>query len=219
MNSVNKGCVVGSNTLRVAGSSILAGIAISIGGCLYLLMENRVLGAVFFSVGLLTVCSQTLHLYTGKVCYMFSRDAIFRAQLPVIWIGNFVGSFTLAGIIRLTRYGDDIQKRAIKVCNVKLSDSPLSLIMLGIFCGILIYVAVDGYCSSETGSVKLACIFFGVTAFILCGAEHCVADMFYFAAAGIVNPKMLAVLLLVTFGNTAGGLLFPMLRSYGGSRF
>ena len=51
-------------------SGILAGISIAIGGLVFLSVENRVIGAALFTVGLFSVCSFGFHLFTGKV---FSR--------------------------------------------------------------------------------------------------------------------------------------------------
>ena len=46
---------------------ILAGISIAIGGTVFLSLENKVLGALFFTVGLFAVCTFGFNLYTGKV--------------------------------------------------------------------------------------------------------------------------------------------------------
>ena len=57
---------------------------------------------------------------------------------------------------------------------------------------------------------KYLALLFGVTVFILCGFEHCVANMFYFSMAGIFSVQMLVFLLLNTVGNCIGGLLIPL---------
>ena len=53
---------------------ILAGLAIGLGGFLYILMVHfvpgeygKVLGSILFSVGLFLVCTFMLSLYTGKI--------------------------------------------------------------------------------------------------------------------------------------------------------
>ena len=73
-------------------SGILAGISIAIGGLVFLSVENRVIGAALFTVGLFSVCSFGFHLFTGKVCYVFQNDKEYAIQLPVIWLGNLVGT-------------------------------------------------------------------------------------------------------------------------------
>ena len=58
-------------SFRVFVSAILAGGCVGLGGIVFLSLENKVLGALFFTVGLFTICTFKLHLFTGKVCYMF----------------------------------------------------------------------------------------------------------------------------------------------------
>ena len=48
--------------------------------------------------------------------------------------------------------------------------------------------------------------------FIICGFEHCVADMFYFALAGVYTGKSLIAILFIIIGNSIGGLFVPLIR-------
>ncbi len=54
--------------------------------------------------------------------------------------------------------------------------------------------------------------FLGVMVFILCGFEHCVANMYYFSVAGMWSGKTLLYLLVMTLGNAVGGVVFPVIR-------
>ena len=54
--------------------SFLAGVAIALGGYVYLSCENKYVGAFLFSVGLLTVLYFGLNLYTGRIGYVFSQN-------------------------------------------------------------------------------------------------------------------------------------------------
>ena len=56
-------------------------------------------------------------------------------------------------------------------------------------------------------------IVFCIPAFILSGFEHSIADMFYFAASGIVSGEAFLYLVMIVLGNSLGGLLIPALRS------
>ena len=47
--------------------AIMAGMAIALGCCLYLLAPNPTIGAVLFSCGLLCVRIYKLNLFTGKI--------------------------------------------------------------------------------------------------------------------------------------------------------
>ena len=72
-------------------------------------------------------------------------------------------------------------------------------------CGILVYAAVECYRRSKS----ILAILFPIAAFVLIGAEHCVADAFYLAA-GISAENILYSLLwlaAVVAGNTAGAII------------
>ena len=193
-------------------SGILAGISIALGGLVFLSVENRVIGAALFTVGLFSVCSFGFHLFTGKVCYVFQNDKEYAIGLPFIWLGNLVGTGVIAGIATMTRAGVGLAEKAAALCEVKLADSFVSLFFLGILCNILIYVAVEGYGKIQHEMGKYLALLFGVMVFILCGTEHCVADMFYFWMAGAWSGRAAAAILAITAGNCVGGVLLPLLR-------
>ena len=134
--------------------------------------------------------------------------------MPLIWAGNFAGAWLTASAERLTRVGPALQEKAAAMCEVKAGDSLLSLFILGIFCDILIYIGVDGYNNNPHEVGKYLALFFGVTVFILCGTEHCVADMYYFSVAGMWNGHTLLCLLVISLGNAFGGVLLPLLRRF-----
>ncbi len=194
--------------------SVLAGVSISIGGTVFLMQDSKALGALFFTVGLFTVCTFGLNLFTGKVCYVFQRNRGYAIDLIFIWVGNLAGAILTAELLRLTRTGPALAEKAAALCDVKLDDSLISLFILGVFCNILIYIAVDGYNNNPHQVGKYLALFFGVTVFILCGFEHCVADMFYFAMARAWSGRTVLCLLVITLGNCVGGVLLPLLRQW-----
>ncbi len=73
------------------------------------------------------------------------------------------------------------------------------------------FIGVDGFKTlSDIG--RYIAVFMAVSVFILCGFEHCIANMFYFSLAGSWSLKMLGYLLLMTAGNALGGMLIPLVR-------
>jgi len=48
--------------------------------------------------------------------------------------------------------------------------------------------------------------------FILAGSVHCVANLFYFAVAGIFSLDLLVSLLVVTAGYAVGAFIVPLCR-------
>ena len=201
------------SNLKVFVSSVLAGCCIGFGGVIYLLYHG-VLGAMFFAIGLLTICSYGLHLYTGKVCYIFQNDKKFKLQIPLIWLGNLVGTGIIAIISIYTRNGANLTAYAQNICASKMKDSYLSLFLLGIFCNIMIYIAVEGYNKIPYELGKYLSLFLGVMVFILSGFEHSVADMFYFWMAGNWAGDAIIRLIIITLGNAAGGIIFAEAKRY-----
>lgn len=193
---------------------ILAGISIAIGGTAFLSVENRALGALLFTVGLFTICTFGFNLFTGKVCYVFERDKGYALDLPVIWLGNLCGTWLTAFLESRTRAGQALAEKAGALCRTKLDDSALSIFVLAVFCNILIFIAVDGYNKNPHELGRYLALFFGVTVFILCGFEHCVANMYYFSIAGMWSAKTLGYLLVMTLGNAVGGVLIPLVRGF-----
>lgn len=189
--------------------AVLAGAAISLGGTAFLSLDSRIAGAVFFCVGLFMVCTLGLNLFTGKVCYLPGKPKDYWGFLAVVWLGNLAGAELVALLLRLTRLGPTLTEKAAALAAVKTGDGLLSLFVLGIFCNIMIFVAVESYLNSPHQLGKYLGLCFGVTVFILCGFEHCVADMFYFALAGW-SWRTLLCLAVITLGNGAGGVLFPL---------
>ena len=71
---------------------ICAGILIGIGGAVFLASENRVIGAILFSVALICICAKGYSLYTGKVGYLaFSHRASDLKNLAFCFLGNSAG--------------------------------------------------------------------------------------------------------------------------------
>ena len=199
---------------RVFISAILAGFCIGIGGTVYLSLDNKVLGSLFFVIGLLTICSHGMHLFTSKVCYIFDYDSKYKIQVPIIWIGNLIGTGMVAFLVKMTRLAEKLVPAAEKLCSTKLGDAYLSLFVLGMLCNVMIYIAVDGYNKIEMEIGKYSSLFLGVMVFIICGFEHSVADMFYFWVRGGYTMDMVVRLLVITFGNAVGGILFHNAKKY-----
>lgn len=202
-------------TIALFLSAALAGLAIGTGGNVYLALlgTSRVLGAVLFAVGLFTICTFGLALFTGRACYVFDNPPRYALTLPVIWLGNLLGTAIMAAIASLTRLGPGFREAAQSLCAAKLGDGLGSLFFLGVMCNLLIYIAVEGYknCPYELG--RYLSILFGVVVFILTGTEHSIADMYYFAMAGqLFSARGLAVIAVVSLGNVCGGVIFPLLR-------
>ena len=199
--------------LKVFASAILAGVSIAFGGTAFLSLDNKVLGALFFTVGLFVVCTFGFNLYTGKVCYVFERDREYAINLPIIWLGNLVGTVLVAFMVHLSRIAP-IAEKAVAMCRTKMDDGLLSLFVLGILCNIFIYIGVEGFSKNPHALSQHVALFFGVMVFVLCGFEHCVADMFYFSVARMWNGSAILRIIVITLGNSVGSVIFPLVRKW-----
>ncbi len=194
--------------------AVLAGMAISIGGAAFLSVESKILGSVLFTVGLFTVCCFGFNLYTGKVCYVFENKPGYTLDVVIIWLGNLLGTWLTAQLFLATRIGEGFALRAAELCATKLGDELLSIFILAIFCNIMIFIGVDGYKRNPHEVGKYLALFFGVVVFIICGFEHCVANMFYFSVAGAWSARTFGYLLVMTLGNAVGGVIIPLIRMW-----
>lgn len=195
--------------------AIVAGAFIGVGGTVFLLAESKLVGSLLFCVGLFGILTMNFNLFTGKVCYLFDNKLSYVLDLIVIWIGNLVGTISIALLESFTRLYPALNSKAIEVCKTKLADEPLSLFILGILCNILIYLAVDGYKNNEHELGKYLSIIFGVSIFVFCGFEHCVADMYYISIANAwTYAHAIQTVVIVTIGNIVGGLLIPLIKKY-----
>lgn len=199
------------NIINILVRAFLTGIAIGIGGAVFLSCESKVVGAFLFGTGLFAILTFGFYLYTGKVGYIVENKPEYIGEVALIWLGNLIGTFVSARLLLLTRVAG-IASKAASMCEVKMNDNLVSLFVLAIFCGMLMFIAADGYkkISHETG--KCLAIFLPVMAFILSGFEHCIANMFYFSLADAWTVKSFGYLLVMTLGNAAGGMLIPLCR-------
>ncbi len=188
--------------------AILAGIAIAIGGAVYLTLENKIVGSLMFTVGLYTIVVNGLFLFTGKVGYLVNEKPKYLCTLLVTWLGNLAGTFLAAQLMLVTRIGDKLKEASQLACEVKVSQTLWSAFILAIFCGMLMFIAVDGYKETKNPIILLLC----VSVFILCGFEHCIANMFYFSVAGAWTAKAFGYLVVMTLGNGVGGILIPLVK-------
>lgn len=196
--------------MKILFKSFLAGIMIAIGGTVFLSIENKVIGASLFSIGLFGVLIYNLNLYTGKIGYLITNFNLkYIKELIITLIGNFIGACSVGFILRYTRIYDNIYKKSLILANTKLNDNILSIFILSIFCGLLMYYAVNGF-KKQTDFGKYLVVYLGVAVFILCGFEHCIANMYYFSVADIWSLKTLGYTGIMVLGNSLGSFIIPL---------
>ena len=191
---------------------IYAGVMIGIGGTVFLSVKDTVAGSFLFSIGLLMICMYGMNLYTGKIGYILVNKFNYVYELLLSLLGNFIGTFFVGRMVLLTRY-KTLSERALTMSNLKLNDNLLSIFILAMFCGMLMYIAVNNYKKSTNEIGKYAGIFMCVMVFILCGFEHCVANMYYFTVANVWTGKAFLWLLMMVLGNSVGSILIAFFNN------
>ena len=194
--------------LKKVLSGVSAGILISIGGSIYLSCENKVVGAVLFSVALLCICYKGYSLFTGKIGFIpekHDKEAVSVLLLGLL--GNAIGTIAFGYLLRFAIPA--IGSAAETLCQGKLDNQALwQTLVRGVMCGVLMYLAVSIFRDNKTPLGILFCI----PVFILSGFEHSIADIYYFAASGIVSMKAFAFLWTVIAGNAVGAVILPLLN-------
>ena len=172
--------------------SVAASLLIGLGDYILLKIGNP-LGPFLFAFGLLGVCVLGANLFTGK-CGFFLEDKIKLAHLMLILVGNLIAGYLFGLIFSFCDAG------LIEVAGAKVAswDCSWSFFLRSIFCGAIMYLAVAIY---RKGS-KLG-ILMGVPLFILCGFQHCIANII---TLGVARTFSWTIILCVV-GNFAGALI------------
>lgn len=190
--------------------SIMAGAFISMGAMFFLLIVSdsvlpfaaqRLMGGCLFSLGLLLVVVCGAELFTGNTMIVMSaasKKISWSAVLKnwvVVFLGNLVGSLIMVGLVFLSNYqgmnGGAVGTTIVSVAAGKMSPDWLTLFAKGIMCNFLVCLAVWIAYGSKTVADKMLGILLPIAAFVACGFEHCVANMFFLpfgillASAGI----------------------------------
>ncbi len=192
--------------------SISAGMMIGIGSNVYLVMENKIIGSLLFSIGLFMICSFGMYLFTGKVGYIAATKN--KPNCFLIWVGNLIGSVIVSAAVRIAKPG--IHETAAQLVSGKLQQSLLSAAILSALCGVLMFLAVDNFRKHSDSISGITGIFLCVSTFILCGYEHSIADMNYCVlAVDSLNTAARAVvfLVIVSVFNGVGAVLMHFMTS------
>lgn len=205
----------------LAGAYIaLAGVAATIGTSL----AGRLAGACIFPAGLAMVIIAGSELFTGNNLMIIPLLAkrVTAGRLLRVWavvyLGNLAGAMLVAA---LAVGGGSLDAAAEAVLNTAAAKTSLAFsdaLLRGMLCNILVCAAVWMAMAAASAGGKILCLYMPVMAFVLCGFEHCIANMFYIPAGLFMALRQgagpeglswgaffLKNLLPVTLGNMLGG--------------
>lgn len=236
---------------------IMAGMFIALGGVASnVAVHNiadvglaRTLAGAIFPVGLMLVVFTGSELFTGN-CLIFTSVLDKKVKvlqmvrnLAVVYFSNLVGALIIDLLVfysgQFNYSNGGLGAYTIKVALAKTSIDPATAVVSGILCNILVCLAIVIAGASKDVSGKILAIFFPIWAFVICGFEHCVANMFYIPAGMLAatNPNYveqagklynitaeqctslihfngIESFLFVTIGNIIGGMVCVALIYY-----
>lgn len=231
------------STLKMLLLGILAGIFIGVAGIASTTVGVSVeeasiakfLGALIFPGGLAMVLIAGSELFTGNnllIIPLLEKEITLIQLLRnwiIVYIGNLIGGILVAAAVvygnQISLFNNQLAVSVISTAASKCSLTFSEALIKGICCNFLVCIAVWMAFAATTVSGKILGLYFPIMFFVLCGFEHCVANMYYISAGlfaktiptyleaakdiNIVNLTwanfFLKNLLPVTIGNIIGG--------------
>ena len=213
--------------------AILAGGFIALGGIFFTVVVTgssagfgvtRLVGGIAFSLGLVLVIVGGAELFTGNnlLAMAWAAGKISLGEVArnwvVVYVGNFVGALGAVGWVYLSGIAalaeGSVGQTMISIDRAKAELGVGEAIGRGVLCNALVCLAVWLCFGARSVADKILAIVFPITAFVACGFEHSVANM-YFLPMGwlLVNGTEAALpitgilqnLAAVTVGNILGG--------------
>ena len=171
--------------------SVAAALLIALGNCALLKLGNP-LGPFLFALGLLGVCYLGLNLFTGKCGFLF-EDKLDPLDLVIILLVNLLAGWLFGLFFRFT------DPSLIEPALAKVASWGFSFAFFGksLLCGAVMYIAVKMHKKGTPLGVL-----FGVPLFILCGFQHCIANVITLGVAATFSWS----LVLAILGNFLGAL-------------
>ena len=203
----------------------------------------RTICGLLFPFGLCMVIATGAELFTGNsliVISVLERRCTALEMLRnwvIVYLGNFVGGAFIAwscAMFGQFDYGNGaLAVYTIRIAVGKCGISAGKAVIFGVLCNVLVCLGVLMAMSAKDAAGRFMGAFIPVSYFVICGFEHCVANMYYITAGmmAAANPRyaMLAEqagldlsgltvsnflvgnLVPVTIGNILGGGLLGVL--------
>ncbi len=206
--------------------AILAGAFIGFGAAAYTAVmtgadasfgPSRLLGGLVFSLGLILVIVGGAELFTGNALMIMAaveRKITLRRMLRswgIVYLGNFVGAAGLAVVFGFSGLLEGAMgATATAIPGIKASLLPMEAFIRGALCNMLVCLAIWLTFAARSAAGKILGILWPISAFVLLGLEHSVANMYFFHQGWMVGSNVtisdaLSNLVWVTLGNIAGG--------------
>lgn len=202
---------------------------------------TRVIAGVVFSLGLILVVVGGAELFTGNTLIVMAwaggrvKTAEILRNWGIVYLGNFAGAAATAVLVfaaGLFAFGrGSVGAAALAAADAKVHFGFGQAVALGMLCNALVCLAVWLTFSARTTADRMLAVVPPVAAFVACGFEHSIANMYFLPVAILIKERApesfwtaigrspadfpgltweafaLGNLLPVTIGNILGGAL------------
>ncbi len=200
----------------------LAGVATSIAS----VTSGKLAGSLVFCLGLVLVLIAGSELFTGNCLILM---AVFKKKVSIsqmlknwgiVYLGNLTGALIIATLAVYSGVLDGISQQLLSTTATKSTLPFTEALLRGVLCNILVCLAVWMGFASDDACGKILSVIFPISAFVLCGFEHSVANMYFLPVGALMALRtgaeipatvwqmLFGNLLPVTLGNILGGGLF-----------
>jgi formate/nitrite transporter len=210
----------------LATLSVLAGVFIALGAAAFTAVmagaglsygPARLLGGLIFSTGLILVVVAGAELFTGNALIVMawvdkrvSLKSLLR-NWGFAFTGNLVGALAIAFLMWTSGVlAGAVGETARAIAEAKSNLAFTEALVRGILCNMLVCLAVWLTFAARSVTDKILAIVFPITAFVLLGYEHSVANMYLIPAGWAAGLPVdlggfASNLIPVTIGNVIGG--------------
>lgn len=201
--------------------AVLAGAFIALGAVFFTAVVagggSRLVGGLAFCLGLILVVVAGAELFTGNnlIAMAWASGRIRTRELLRNWIlvyaGNVVGAVGTVALVVLADLGA-LEPNALAIGRIKAGLAFGPAVARGVLCNALVCLAVWLAMGGRSVTDKILAVLFPITAFVVLGFEHSIANWFFLPYAIALGASDLWSgaahnLVAVTLGNILGGSL------------
>jgi formate transporter len=207
--------------LKTLVLAVLAGAFIAFGAVFFTTVTTastmsygitRLIGGICFSLGLVLVIVGGAELFTGNnlIIMAWANKKVNTIQILINWglvyLGNFIGAMFIVFLMMMSKQylsaSGQVGIQTLNIAKAKCEMGFIQAFSLGILCNILVCLAVWLCYSSRSITGKIISIVFPITAFVTCGFEHSIANMYFIPKAILLlQQKNSEILILIKQSN------------------
>lgn len=196
-------------TSRIFFKSVYSGVIISIASIVNMSVDNRVVGAFLFSIGLTAVFTLGSYLFTGAVGNTAARhEKGWLRFLLIVLAGNLAGTLLAGLILSGISYAGPVVEAASASWETKMLQNAWSAFLSSCLCGFLMYTAWGANTKMQDRPViATLVVVLCVMTFVLARFDHSIANAFLIFASGAWDGASFLWLLIMIAGNSVGAVL------------